>query len=287
MAQAHARLGSRVTVIEAGRILAREDRDLVTPLVAGPRAEGITILENCPAGRVSAAGGLITVQTGQGPVTGSHVLIATGRRPAMADLDLVAAGVAMTAAGVTVGPGLRSTNRRIYAIGDAAGQGQFTHLAGAHAGVVIRQILLGLPARVRRDHIPRVTYSDPALAQVGLTEAEARAAHGRRLTILRLPFAETDRAVVDRCGEGLIKVMVVRGRPVGVAILGRGADDLIGIWGVAIANGLKMGALATMIVPYPTLGEINKRVAGTYFSTRLFGNPWVHRMVRIVQAVLP
>lgn len=287
MAQAHVRLGCKVTVIEGARALGRDDPELAQVVLDRLRAEGVEIVEEAPATRVESVGGEITVETGKGRFTGTHLLVAVGRSPSLDRLNLQAAGVETTRTGVRVDDRLRSTNRRIHAIGDAAGGMQFTHVAGYHAGVVIRPILLGLPARARTDLIPRVTYTDPELAQIGLTEAEARAAHGDRLTVARFDFAGNDRAIASGKTAGLIKVMVLKGRPIGVSIAGPEAGELIAPWALAIANGLKMNAIAAMVAPYPTLGEVNKRAAGAYFSPKLFDNAWVKRAVRFVQRVLP
>ena len=287
MAQAHVRLGCKVTVIEAARALGRDDPEMAAVVLAKLREEGVEIVEEKAVTRVSGRAGAITVETSGGSHTGTHLLVAVGRRPNLDRLNPGAAGVEVTPAGVKVDAGLRSSNRRVYAIGDAAGGGQFTHLAGYHAGVVIRSILLGLPAKARADHIPRVTYTDPELAQVGLTEAEAREKHGDKLTVARFDFAGNDRAIATGQTDGRIKVMVVKGRPVGASIAGAEAGEMIGIWALALANGLKMGAVANMVAPYPTLGEVNKRAAGNYFSPKLFDNPWVKRVVRLVQRAIP
>lgn len=288
MAQAHRRLGSRVSVIEAEETLNREDPELAGIVRAALRSEGVELIEGARAERIGGSAGAITVATSTGAeLTGSHLLVALGRTVNTDDMGLEAAGVDHTAKGVTVGASLRSSNRRIYAIGDAAGGMQFTHLAGYHAGIVIRQILFGLPAKARTDHIPRTTYTAPELAQVGLTEAEARAAHGAKLSVARFDYAENDRAIASGQTTGLVKVMVVGGKPVGASIVGAQAGELIGIWALAIANGLKMSAIANTVLPYPTLGEINKRAAGAYFSPKLFDNPTVKRVVGIVQRVLP
>lgn len=160
---------------------------------------------------------------------------------------------------------LRSTNRRVFAVGDAAGGPQFTHVAGYHAGIVIRQAVLGLPARLRDDHIPRVTYTDPELAQVGLTEAEARAAHGDRLRVIRIPYADSDRARAGGRTEGLVKLMAVSGRPVGVGIAGERAGELVGLWALAIAARLSLSAVAGMVAPYPTLARCRNVPPGPTF----------------------
>ena len=285
MAQAHRRLGCSVTVLEGARALGREDPELAAIALDRLRAEGIEIVEGAEVSEVSGIGGAIAVTTTDGTrQEGTHLLVAVGRRAALDGLDLHRAGVERTKTGVKVDASLRSpTNRRVYAIGDAAGGLQFTHVAGYHAGVIIRQMLMGLPARARSDHIPRVTYTDPELAQVGLTEAEAREKHGDRLTVVRFPYSGNDRAIATGQTTGMIKVMVVKGRPVGAGIVGAQAGELIQTWALAIANRLKMGAVAAMVAPYPTLGEINKRAAGAYFSPKLFENPWIKRIVRLVQ----
>jgi pyruvate/2-oxoglutarate dehydrogenase complex dihydrolipoamide dehydrogenase (E3) component len=202
-------------------------------------------------------------------------------------LNLKAAGVAFTDKGITVGANLRSSNRRVYAIGDVAGGLQFTHVAGAQSGILIRQILLGLPASFSTRAVPWVTYTQPELAQVGLTEAQARREYGGALTVLRQDFYHNDRAVTEGIAKGLLKVMVVRGRPVGASIAGPQAGELIALWTLAISAKLKISAIAGMILPYPTLGEVSKRAAGAYFAPKLFDNPQLKRFVRFVQRVLP
>jgi pyruvate/2-oxoglutarate dehydrogenase complex dihydrolipoamide dehydrogenase (E3) component len=288
MAQAHRRLGSEVTVIEGATVLGREDRELAGVVAARLRAEGVAIAERAMASAVRGGVGAIEVVTADGRrFAGTHLLIAVGRKPNLERLDLAAAGIAAGPGGVKVDARLRSTNRRVFAVGDAAGGLQFTHVAGYHAGIVIRQAVLGLPARLRDDHIPRVTYTDPELAQVGLTEAEARAAHGDRLRVIRIPYADSDRARAGGRTEGLVKLMAVAGRPVGVGIAGERAGELVGLWALAIAARLPLSAVAGMVAPYPTLGEMSKRAAGAYFSPRLFGNPLLQRVVRGIQRWLP
>jgi pyruvate/2-oxoglutarate dehydrogenase complex dihydrolipoamide dehydrogenase (E3) component len=284
MAQAHRRLGSAVTVVEAARALGRDDPEAVALVLARLRAEGVTIHEGAAVTAVSGQAGAVRVDTAQGQsVAGTHLLIAIGRQPVVDGLGLDLAGVDHGPGGIAVDAGLRSSNRRIFAIGDVTGGAQFTHVAGYQAGVIVRSMLFGLRARGRSDHIPRVTYTDPELAQVGLTEAEARKIHGARLTIVRADFAHNDRAIATGQAQGFAKVMVVRGRPVGAVIVGPQAGELIQVWALALAARLKISAVAGMISPYPTLGEINKRVAGAYFAPRLFESPWVKRVVRFVQ----
>ncbi|NNK65329.1 MAG: FAD-dependent oxidoreductase [Rhodobacteraceae bacterium] len=287
MAQAHVRLGATVTVIEGMKAMGKDDPELAEIVLERLRGEGIEIAEDALASQITEKDGQITVETEDGrSFTGSHILMAVGRKANIESLDLDRAGIAHDRT-VTVGPNLRTTNKRVYAVGDVAGQLQFTHVAGYHAGVVIRSILFGLPAKARQDHIPWATYTDPELAQVGLTEAQARKEHGINLEVVRFEYHENDRAIAEGKTTGFIKVMVVKGRPVGASIVGAQAGELIGLWALVIANKLKMSAVANMVAPYPTLGEINKRAAGAYFSPRLFDNPTVKRVVGLVQRYLP
>lgn len=288
MAQAHRRLGCRVTVIEAARLMGRDDPDCVAIVAQALRQDGVDLREGQAVARLRPMeGGIEAVLTDGTVVTGSHLLVAVGRKPALARLALDVAHVAHTDKGVTVSPSLRSvSNRRVYAIGDAAGGAQFTHVAADHAGTVIRQVLFGLPAKPS-PLVPRVTYTDPELAQVGLTEAEARQQFGDRLTVSRVAFDHNDRAITTHRTQGLLKVMIVKGRAVGVSIAGPEAGELIGLWALAISSRLKMGDIAGLVLPYPTLGETAKRAAGAYFSPRLFDSPAVKRVVRLVQRLVP
>ena len=283
MAQAHARLGARVTVLEAGKALSREDPEMAALALARIRAEGVEIREDAKIARISGEAGAIWAELEGGErLEATHLLVAAGRRPALDKLGCEAGGVAVTPKGVKVDAGLRSTtNRRVYAVGDAAGGAQFTHVAGWHAGLVVRSALFRLPVKAVAPP-PRVTYTRPEIAQAGLTEAEARAAHGDAVEVLRAEFAGNDRAVATGATEGFIKVMAVKGRPVGASIIGPQAGELIALWQLAISKKLKIGDVAGMVLPYPTLSEISKRAAGGYYETRLFANPMVKRAVKLL-----
>ena len=287
LAQAHRRLGARVTVIEGERALGRDDPELAAIVLERLRGEGVEIAEGAMVSRLRGQAGDIEAVTSDGRVfRGSHLLIAAGRKANVEGLGLEAAAVEHDRA-IRVDSGMRTTNRRIHAIGDVTGGPQFTHVTNYHAGVILRSMLFGLPSKARTGHIPRVTYTDPELAQAGLTEAQARKLHGGRLEVVRFPYSANDRAVVSGQTTGLIKVMVVKGRPVGASIAGAQAGELIGLWALALANNMKMSQIAAMVAPYPTLGEINKRAAGAYFSPRLFDSHVVKRVVGFVQRVLP
>jgi pyruvate/2-oxoglutarate dehydrogenase complex dihydrolipoamide dehydrogenase (E3) component len=288
MAQAHVRMGCKVTVIEGDRALGKYDPELAEVVLQTMRDEGVAFEEGSNAAKISGEAGAITVETEVGRVIkGSHLMMAVGRKSNIERLDLDKAGVETTKAGIKVDDSLRSSNRRVYAIGDVAGGLQFTHVAGYHAGVVIRSILFGLPSKTKLHHIPWVTYAAPELAQVGLTEAQAREEHGDKLEVVRFHYNHNDRAIAERQTKGFIKVMVVKGRPVGASIVGHQAGELITLWSLALVNNMKMSQIAAMVAPYPTISEINKRAAGAYFSPRLFESALVKTVVRAVQRLLP
>lgn len=288
MAQAHIRLGSKVTVIEGAKALGKDDPELAKIVLDSLRDEGIEIAEDALAAEIRGKVGAIEVETQDGRVfKGSHLLMAVGRKSNIDKLNIEAAGIERSRNGIQVDAGMRTTNRRVYAIGDVAGGLQFTHVAGYHAGVIIKSMLFGLPSKAKTAHIPWATYTDPELSQVGLTEAQARDIHGDRLEVVRFDYHHNDRAIAERKTKGFIKIMVVKGRPIGASIVGYQAGELINLWALALANNMKMSQIASMVAPYPTIGEINKRAAGTYFSPRLFENPTVKRVVGFVQRFIP
>jgi len=275
MAQAHAALGCRVTLVQRGTIAPQDDPELVAGLRAALQHDGITLLENAVVAAVAPGPTLVLADGTR--IAGSHLLIATGRTPNTESLNLAAGNVTATDRGIATDTGLRSpTNRRVYATGDIAdpagiGPRQFTHVGSYHAGIVIRRALFRLPARLDYAALPRVTYTDPELAQTGLTEAEARAAGHTDLHLLRWPLAENDRAQAERRIDGLVKLVATKGgKLLGAGILAPHAGEMIGTYTLAIAQGIKLAALAGMIVPYPTRAEAAKRAAGTFFTARLF-----------------
>ena len=285
MAQAFAGLGCQVTLVEAGRIAGREDPELADGLRAALQGNGVALLEGVQVARAEPGPALV-LQDGR-RIAGSQLLIAAGRRPNIEGLGLEAGGVRAGPGGIATDAGLRSpTNRRVFAAGDIAdpegiGPRAFTHVASHHAAVVIRRALFGLPARLDYAALPRVIFTDPELAQVGLTEAEARAA-GHAVRILRWPLAENDRAQAERRPDGLVKLVVTpRGRVLGAGILAPHAGEMIGLWTLAIAQRTRLSAVAGLIVPYPTLAEAGKRAAGSFYMDRLFA-PATKRLVRLL-----
>ncbi|UWQ28335.1 NAD(P)/FAD-dependent oxidoreductase [Leisingera sp. M523] len=288
MAQAHIRLGCKVTVIEGLKALGKDDPEAAALVLDSLRAEGVEIAEGAMVSRISGQAGAVEVETRDGSLfKGSHLLMAVGRKANMEQLNLAAAGIETKGNGIKVDESLLTTDRRVYAIGDVAGGLQFTHVAGYHAGIVIRSALFGLPSKAGTSHIPWATYTDPELAQVGLTEAQARDIYGAKLEVARFDYSHNDRAIAERRTKGFIKVMVFKGRPVGATIAGHQAGELISLWSMALANRLKMSQIAAMVAPYPSISEINKRVAGAYFTPRLFESGFVKRAVRVVQRWIP
>ncbi|MEZ5775855.1 MAG: FAD-dependent oxidoreductase [Hyphomicrobiaceae bacterium] len=287
LAQAHLRLGCRVTVIEAMKALGLGDPELTAPLIAELREEGLTLVEGAKVERFERTEGGINVHMSHGgrseTVAASHVLMATGRRANVDNLGLDQAGIRYDKSGIRVSRGLRTSNRRVYAIGDVTGGPQFTHAASYQAGIVIRSALFRLPARVNPDIMPWVTFTDPELAHVGLSEDEARKRHGRRISVVRWPYHENDRAQTERRTHGFVKVVTTpSGRILGASILGAHAGELIQMWALAITAGLSMKHMASVIAPYPTFSEINKRAAYAYYLPRL-ANPMVRSLVSLLR----
>ncbi|MEI6160585.1 MAG: FAD-dependent oxidoreductase, partial [Roseococcus sp.] len=229
MAQAFRGLGSQVTVIERAAILPRDEPEAVALLRTILVREGINLIEGAQVARVRPG---VEVELADGSIiAGTHLLVAAGRKPSLDGLDLALAGVETTPRGITVDARLRSSNKRIFAAGDVAGGPQFTHVAGYHAGVLIRNILFGLPAKVDYSALPWVTYSDPELAHVGLTESEARLAN-HPVQVLTQPLDGNDRAQAERSTEGLAKIILGGGgRILGATILAPRAGEMIGLVG--------------------------------------------------------
>src|SRR6516225_1864317 len=281
LAQAYRRLGSRVTVLEAMKALGKDDPELSDVVLGRLRAEGIEIREGALVERVTGGIRLIDVhiceQGVTGVVQGTHLLLAVGRVPNVADLNLEAAAIKYDRRGIQVSKGLVTSNSRVYAIGDVTGGAQFTHVASYHAGIVLRRALFRLPATVDNDVIPWVTFTDPELAQVGLTEDEAR--KRGRVGVFRWPLHENDRAQAERATEGFVKVVTdAKGKIKGAAIVGEHAGELVQMWSLAISQGLNIKAMTQWISPYPTLSEINRRVAFGYYATSA-ASPLVRKLV--------
>jgi pyruvate/2-oxoglutarate dehydrogenase complex dihydrolipoamide dehydrogenase (E3) component len=283
LAQAFRRLGSDVTVLEAAQPLAKDDPECAAVVLDSLARDGVTIRAGVTVARVARQGGTIAVTiSADGKdeiIEGSHLLVATGRKATLEGLGLEAAGIRTDRKGIVTDVRLRTSNRRVYAVGDVAGRLQFTHAANYYAGIVIRNALFRLPAKADDDAVPWVTYTEPELAQTGLTEAQARA-RGIKVRIARWPYHDNDRAQAEGVTHGHIKVVTDRrGRILGATLVGAQAGELITAWTLAIAQRLDIRAMAGIVVPYPTLSEIGKRAAIDSFAPRLTG-PWVRRIIR-------
>jgi pyruvate/2-oxoglutarate dehydrogenase complex dihydrolipoamide dehydrogenase (E3) component len=296
MAQAFRRLGVDVIVLESGRALAGEDPELAAPVIDNLVREGLELREGVEIHRIEprrGAGVRVYLkgevdQEGE-PIDGSHILLATGRKANVEGLGLETANITYDAMGIKVSRSLRSvSNRRVYAIGDVVAidgvaAARYTHVANYHAGIVIQAITFRLPVRIVPNVLPRVIYSDPELASVGLSEEEGRIRHGS-IRVLRWPLAENDRARTGRRTTGHIKVITTkRGMILGAGIVSCSAGELITPWTLAIKQRLNVSAVAGVVVPYPTLSEISRRAAQLALAPRL-AYPWVTALVRALRS---
>jgi pyruvate/2-oxoglutarate dehydrogenase complex dihydrolipoamide dehydrogenase (E3) component len=285
LAQAHLRLGSQVTVLEGMKALGKDDPELSEVVLRKLREEGLVIREGAKVERVEHRVGSVKVHVAgaAGPevIEGTDLLIATGRRANVEGLGLEAAGITYDRHGIKVSPGLVTSNPKVFAIGDVVGGLQFTHVANYHAGIVLKRLCFRLPVKASSDHVPWVTYTDPELANVGLTEDEARKRHGS-INVYRWPFHENDRAHAERATEGFVKVVTdKRDRILGAAIVGEHAGELIQMWSLALSKGMKITDMAQWISPYPTLSEVNKRAALRYYASKA-GSPTVRSLVSVL-----
>jgi pyruvate/2-oxoglutarate dehydrogenase complex dihydrolipoamide dehydrogenase (E3) component len=285
MAQAHRRLGSAVTVIEAAKVFARDDVDCAAVVIDALMAEGIVIHQQALISAIEKTPVGIRVSLHEkAAIEGTHLLLATGRKSNIEGLELPAGNVASDARGISVDRSLRSTtNRRVYAAGDVAGSLQFTHAANYHAGLIIRNALFRLPTRNQTDMLPWVTYTDPELAQVGLTEGTARRLHGDTIKVLTSHFSDNDRARTGGKTEGLVKVVTTaRGVILGCSIAGPGAGEQIAMWSLAVSRKLKISAIAGLVLPYPSRTEAGKRAAVSYYAD-LPQSSWARRLIGLLK----
>ena len=274
LAQAFARLGSRVTVIEAAeRILPQEDPE-VSEVIAGRfKEEGIHVIVSAGAKSIGAGPneGSVTVDLSDGRVAEADgLLLAVGRRPNVDSLNLDAAGVAAGPGGIQVDKYLRTTAKGVYAAGDVTGGPQFTHYAGWQGFMAVRNAFLPMnTVAVRRD-VPRATFTDPETAQAGLTEAEAKSLHGNRVVVSKWPMSEVDRALTDGETAGFVKAAhLPNGSILGATIVAPRAGEMIHQWTLAIDKGIKLGDLAQSIHVYPTYSMASQQLALPSYLERL------------------
>jgi pyruvate/2-oxoglutarate dehydrogenase complex dihydrolipoamide dehydrogenase (E3) component len=278
MAQAFRRLGSDVTIVEyADQVLGPEDPDIAGIVHGRLEAEGARILTGTKAISVASNGSSVLLRvgpsTGEGEprtIEGDVLLVAAGRKPNVEGLELRAAGVEFSPRGIPADRRMRTNVPHIYACGDVNGVFPFTHVAGYEAGIALSNAVLRLPRKADYTKVPWCTYTDPEVASVGLNEKRANAA-GVEYRVLTSHFREVDRALAEGETEGKIKVLVSpSGVLLGCQIAGHHAGELIHEWVAATNGGVKLSTLAGAIHAYPTLAEISKKAAGSYYSEKLF-----------------
>ncbi|MBW3559521.1 MAG: FAD-dependent oxidoreductase [Proteobacteria bacterium] len=284
LGQSFARLGSQVVIVEAATLLGREDPELSAAVIDGLRADGVELHTGAGVVRVEPTpGGVALHLLGGGRIEGTHLLVAAGRAPNVEELGLEAAGIAYDKRGITVDHRLRTSNRAVYAAGDVTGRPAFTHAAGAHASLLIKTLLFAQRVNVEKLVIPRVTYTHPAVAAVGLTEPQARETHGDGVKAVTVPFDKNDRAITEGETTGFAKLVTDgKGRVLGVGMVGEGVDELLAPWVLALAHGVKLRAMAGWVPPYPTRGDVNRALASAYYSPVLF-SPRTRRLVSLLR----
>lgn len=286
LGQAFADLGSRVSILEMARLLPANEPEAAEVLRARLDHDGVAVYEGAKVTGAEPDGNgvAVTVETGDGStrLRGSHLLIAAGRKPVLDGLGLENAGVTRSNGRLDVDARLRTSNRRVFAAGDIAGGPQFTHVAGYHAGIVIKNALFRIPAKADHTAVPAVTYTAPEVASVGLGEDAARERHGDGIRVLHWPFEDNDRARAERKTEGLVKAVTTgKGKVLGCTVAGAHAGEIVYPWILAVQKGLKVGDIARMIAPYPTWGEVSKRAAGSFYTPKLFSEK-TRRIVRLL-----
>jgi pyruvate/2-oxoglutarate dehydrogenase complex dihydrolipoamide dehydrogenase (E3) component len=284
LAQAYARLGVDVTVVDEKAALAHEDPELAAIVVDRLTAEGVRIRDKTKIDGVARRrGGIrVTLADGDAAIDGSHVLVAWGRAPNIGGLGLEVAGVAHEAGGIVVDRHLRTTNRRVYAIGDVVAGPSAANRAAYQADRVLRNILYRWSHREHPSAVPLVTFTDPAIATVGLTEAQGMSRFGG-VRILRFAMGENDRAQAERMPAGAIKVIVApRGRILGAGIVGHGAAEQIAIWSLAISRGMAITDMLGFVPPYPTGATTASQLAGQFRGAGLTPG-WQRRIIDIMR----
>ena len=286
LAQAFAMLGSKVTLFEGLNILGHDDPEAVDLVRQALIETGVMLNEQITINQISATDDeQIIIHTEHNGTKlnwkGTHLLIAAGRKPNIEQLNCKEAGIQFNKKGIIVNQRLRTTNKKIYAIGDVAGKLQFTHVANDHAGVVLRNIVFKLPAKVKETAIPWVTYTEPELAHAGTSDALCTAASIAH-NVLKLDYSSNDRAQTDQKTSGFIKVIVSpKGKILGVTIVGHQAGELLLPWVMAIRKKQTLRTFTDTIVAYPTLSELSKQVANQFYTPKLFSGK-VKKLVKFL-----
>jgi pyruvate/2-oxoglutarate dehydrogenase complex dihydrolipoamide dehydrogenase (E3) component len=286
MAQAFARFGSRVTIIEkASRILPRSDSDIAETLMQVFVDEGIELALNkvVTAVETDDAGIKVVMQDGA-IVCGDKLLVAMGRRPVVDTMSLENAGVEYSERGIAVNAKMQTSNRHIYACGDVTGLMPFTHVAEQQAGVIIANLLFKIPKRMDYRVVPSVVYTEPECAEVGVSTAEAN--NDKDIEIVRFEMSDLDRAVAEHATTGFARLVVKKGRLIGAQIVGPHAGDVIHELVLAIQDKMKLSKITGLVHAYPSYAQVNRRVASQYYRDKLFSST-TKKIVRFLTRWLP
>ncbi len=278
MAQSFGRLGTKVIVVQrSGQILSKEDKDMADELMKVLVSEGVKIILNAKIKSAKDLGTekLVVIKDSGGKTVSlkaEQILVALGREANVTGLGLEAISLKHDNRGIKVDNRMRTNHKHIYAAGDVTGAYQFTHAAGYEGGVVLNNAILHLPKKTDYTYLPWCTFTDPELASIGMNEKRAKEA-GVEYTVWKEEFKANDRSLAEGEETGIIKLLInTKGKPIGAQILGPQAGDLLSEWVAIMNGGVKLSTLASAVHPYPTLGEINKRVVGTYFSGKIFSD---------------
>lgn len=289
LALAHQKLGASVVLVEQGQLAAQLPSAASDCIRTMLTAAGVRVLEGWEPERVNVHDGAINVAfKAQPAIEIDTLLLASGRVPTTDGLNLDSAGVHCDGDRIATNVRMQTSNRSIYAVGDVTTRGGLTHLASHHASIVLRHALFRITARVDQAVVPRVIYTHPEIAHAGLTEPELIARpDAARLRRLHVPMADSDRAITENTGEGGIWIVATkRGEVLSVTIVSEGAGDLIMPWVLLMQQGGKLSTMAGLVFPYPTRGELSKRIAGQFYQAKLFSKP-MRLLVRILCRLLP
>jgi pyruvate/2-oxoglutarate dehydrogenase complex dihydrolipoamide dehydrogenase (E3) component len=287
LAQAFARFGSKVTIIEmADRLLSNEDRAISLLLQEILEGEGIQVITGVQVAGMHREGDSRQLKlSNQMTIECDRILIATGRRPVVQGLGLEAAGVEYSRQGIAVNRRMRTSQKHIYAVGDVCGPWQFTHMAEYQAGIALANIVFRIPRKTSYRVVPRVVYTDPEVASVGLSEGEALA-QGIKYHIVEFPMAEIDRAVTEDVATGLSRILISKGRVVGASLVGPHAGELIHELALAMQVNAKVSAISELIHAYPSYAQIHRRTINKSYA-HLLQSRKTRSLVWLLNRLLP
>lgn len=281
MAQAYCRLGTRVSIVElAPRLLPRMDEEASTILADVLTSEGISVYLNSEVVEVTEQANAKQIRLKDGATLQAEtLLVAIGRRPELDSLNLEKAGVNFDLSGIKVNKKMQTSNKKIYACGDVTGEMPLTHVAELQAGIVIANMIFKLPKKISYDVVPLVVYTEPEVAQVGVSEAQCRQL--KKGEVFQFDVSQLDRAITDNNKTGVAKILTNRGRVIGAHIIAPHAGELIHELALAVQENMKISKLTSLVHAYPSYSQLNKRLAGQYYQDRLF-NPLTKKVVALL-----